>query len=147
MSASLLKHWLPLCVFVLFAYVQTANTLHCWQCNTIYDKFCKDVPAGPVKDIDKLETCLKEMYKECKSENGLNYTLCRKQVQTVNNEPRIIRSCGFSKSQHDCYMTKNPPVTTEVCQCEGDGCNGSQRVNLSFVALFSAIWLAFLALK
>ncbi|OTF82659.1 hypothetical protein BLA29_012381 [Euroglyphus maynei] len=71
------------------------------------------------------------MYRECVAENDkLNYTFCRKQVQTIDEEIRIIRSC-------DCYWTKSPPTSTLVCQCDGDGCNNA--LNNRFSTFISII--------
>ncbi|UXI15258.1 calmodulin-lysine N-methyltransferase-like [Sarcoptes scabiei] len=115
------------CISLLLPNV---DAIQCWQCNSAIDKFCEDVPSGPMEEPEQLHDCYKKMYKECVAEDEKhNYTFCRKQVQTIDKETRIIRACGFIKASQDCYWTKNPPASTLVCQCEGDGCNRSPRVS------------------
>lgn len=120
-------HWflmaivmIVLATIITYLPYNTADAIQCWQCNSMTDKFCEDVP----KDVDNLHECYSKMYRECIDENNkLNYTFCRKQVQTIEQETRIIRSCGFIRAPQECYWTKNPPTSTLVCQCDGDGCN------------------------
>ncbi|KAH9420520.1 hypothetical protein DERP_000946 [Dermatophagoides pteronyssinus] len=118
-------HWFLIVTIFLVTIItllsdNTVNAIQCWQCNSMTDKFCEDVPT----DVNNLHDCYKKMYRECIDENDkLNYTFCRKQVQTIDEETRIIRSCGFIRSPVDCYWTKSPPTSTLVCQCDGDGCN------------------------
>lgn len=126
------------------AYLPSTFALYCWQCNSVKDKFCNDVPAGPVMNVSQLDLCLQQHYKECESGNGLNYTFCRKQIQSINNQKRVIRSCGFERAPTDCYVTKNPQVNSEVCQCDGDGCNHSAGNQISLLlAVLSILCLGF----
>lgn len=112
-------------IVILISYqIRLIDSIYCWQCNSAKDRFCSDVPSEIPEKKEDLDDCFKKMYRECKSENDkLNYTFCRKQVQTIDEETRIIRACGYVRAPQDCYWTKNPPSSTYVCQCDGDGCN------------------------
>lgn len=134
---------------ILLPYLCSTEAIYCWQCNSAVDRFCKDVPSGPMQDPDNLDDCYKKMYKECIADK-INYTFCRKQVQTIDKESRVIRSCGFIPAQQDCYWTRSPPAATLVCQCHDDGCNSALFHTLSPILaialfLFSLFWVRFLA--
>lgn len=36
---------------------------------------------------------------------------------------RVVRSCGYEKSENECYRADNDHHLEEVCQCFNDGCN------------------------
>lgn len=121
--------------------------LHCWQCNSEISKHCDDLPVGPVQNVSRLDSCIQEFYKECSSgDERIKYTFCRKQVQTIDGKERIIRSCGFERSPSSCYQTRNPPIQTTVCQCDGDGCNSAPADSMaSAMATVAAILGAILS--
>lgn len=125
--------------------VPSIYALHCWQCNTEVSKHCDDLPAGPVQNVSRLDTCIQEFYKECISrDERIKYTFCRKQVQTIDGKERTIRSCGFERSPSECYQTRNPPIQTTVCQCDGDGCNSAPMGSMATTMLtVGSILIAF----
>lgn len=52
---------------------------------------------------------------------------------------RIIRTCGYRRSQKDCYSVDNDHHVETVCQCFGDGCNSA--ANLSIFSFISTLTL------
>ena len=138
MSSTLAKITIALTLLVAL-FVHHSDAIHCWQCNSASNDFCNQVPSGPVSNGTKIASCLQDLYKECSTEGGLNYTFCRVQEQTIKGEKRVIRGCGYDKADVDCYMTKTPSVSTKVCQCFTDGCNGSNSVTLGLVTIVAAL--------
>lgn len=119
--------------------------LSCWECNSIFNQTCNNLPlGGPTEKTPQL----KEFYVDCdeKSSHSTigNYTLCRKQVQIIDGEERVVRSCGIEASNKPCYSTVNPSAKTFVCQCFEDGCNFSSTLGLSHILTVSAFILFFI---
>lgn len=114
-----------------------AYAIKCWQCNSETNKFCEQVPNGPVNNGTDIPSCLADLYKECPTTDGLSY-FCRKQTQVIKDQKRVIRGCGFDKTEQECYQTKTPLVATHVCQCFEDGCNGSQSLTLGLFTIIAA---------
>lgn len=138
MSSKLTQVAITLAILAAFA-VHQLEAISCWQCNSVNNEFCNQVPSGPVSNASKLPDCLRSLYKPCVSDDErLNYTFCRKQDQVVNGQSRTIRGCGYDKADLDCYMTKTPSVNTRVCQCMTDGCNGSHSVTLGLITILAA---------
>ena len=120
-------------------FVHNSDAIYCWQCNSISNQFCDQVPNGPVANVSKIPGCLQDLYKECKSDDErLPYTFCRTQHQTIKGEKRVIRGCGYDKVEVDCYVTKTPSVQTKVCQCFTDGCNSSTSITLGSITILAA---------
>lgn len=114
----------------------SAFAIKCWKCNSETDKFCEQVPAGPVNNDTDIPSCLSKLYEDC-PDDGLKY-FCRKQTQVIKDQKRVIRGCGFDKSELECYQTKTPLVATHVCQCFEDGCNGSHSLTLGIFTIIAA---------
>ncbi|KAG5683193.1 hypothetical protein PVAND_012489 [Polypedilum vanderplanki] len=102
--------------------------IYCYDCNSKFDPRCDDefVPysLGQVNCDEKTET-LEKLNKTA--------TFCRKIRQKVNEQVRIIRSCGFISDEIEeekCRRT-SPSKGVEIisCECKGEKCNGSQRQN------------------
>ena len=140
MRSTSLKLSVLMVILFGFACFSYSEAIYCWQCNSIKSQFCADVPPGPITNSSKLESCLQEMYKECPKNGDLPYTFCRKNEQIIQNEKRVIRSCGYDKASTDCYITKTPFVTTRVCQCFEDGCNSASHATISIITLLIC-WL------
>jgi len=81
--------------------------------------------------------------KPCENEQA---TFCRKIYQNVRGDERIIRSCGWelykNVEEPNCYKTVLEEYNTYVCQCFGEGCNGSSMLSVSVMAMLSAVFLA-----
>lgn len=60
---------------------------------------------------------------------------------------RVIRTCGFRRSDKDCYSVDNDHHLETVCQCFGDGCNSASNVSIFSLigTLFFASILWFIA--
>ena len=67
---------------------------------------------------------------------------------SVRGDERIIRSCAYEEYKdsqgkvRDCYKTVLEEYNTYVCTCEGDGCNGSQNIQVSMFSVLCAAILA-----
>lgn len=63
----------------------------------------------------------------------------------VNEQPRIIRSCGYinsTDSERDtrCYKVSLTAATsTRYCGCTFDGCNGAATLIINYILPFFAI--------
>merc|ERR1719431_1868598 len=123
----------------------------CYQCNSYEDPLCADpfyhnaeyekpYPERTPKSENSFE-------KECDPDTAEKKHFCRKIVQTVRGDTRVIRSCGWVEDEKDraCYTTVLEEYNTEVCSCkEGDLCNGATGFSVSILATVSAVVLAYL---
>jgi hypothetical protein len=105
------------------------NTLQCYQCNSgegFDGKTCGESAEAALKPF--LHVC-----------EGTEYTRCRKQVQTVEEEARVIRSCataGTSGSQDRCTdRVGTARIKIKYCECNnqqpGKACNSAFVVTSS----------------
>lgn len=81
---------------------------------------------------------LPSFLEECPPDDKGRQPFCRKMVYTIlnNKHHRVVRECGYERSERDCYMADNDDHLEMVCQCWTDGCNGAERVTFgSMVAL------------
>lgn len=111
-----------------FFMVPSAESLHCWDCNSGYDPRCAD----PFDNHSiALVDCSQISYSHL---NVKEATLCRKTTQTVNGKLRVIRSCGWLNSTHEddgksCFQRSgSQDVYITHCTCFSDGCNGSSSI-------------------
>jgi len=131
-------------VLILLIVVKSGLAIHCWQCNSHLEAVCKSLPRG-AQDKSALEEDIRNFYVDCDSLNDSftgKYSLCRKQEQTVGDDSRTIRSCGFETSGRQCYSTANPPVKTWVCECKEDGCNLGSQLSFNQFLLFISLFLS-----
>ncbi|CAB4057370.1 unnamed protein product [Lepeophtheirus salmonis] len=116
----------------LFSY---GAAIQCWECNSKTDPGCSDpfkgyslgsVNCSQINDkliIYKMKVryILKLQYAE------------KKTVQTVEEEVRIIRGCGWVQNDEklksrDCFSRVGTMgVSVYHCTCNTDGCNGLQK--------------------
>merc|ERR1712045_160214 len=103
--------------------------LKCYQCNSYEDALCAD----PF------------FQDECPSD-GKDYKFCRKIYQNVRGDERVIRSCGWipDAKGRTCYSTVLEEYNTEVCACEGNGCNTAATSSISVIAVLSTMALGYL---
>ena len=143
------------------SFLNSTQTVSCYQCNSLIDANCFNVNAGLSKDL----------IKPCSP----NQTFCRKIVQTskylknthfkrpktktyfinlkkkVKNEVSVIRQCTsqVQKSIHDshCYSTPGKSAQS-VCECrqnfDGDPCNSSQFLRGSVLIIFAFLTYSFI---
>lgn len=60
---------------------------------------------------------------------------------------RVIRTCGFRRSDKDCYFVDNDHHEETVCQCFGDGCNSAAVLSIfSFVPTLALVLLTYISI-
>jgi len=130
-----------LALLLLFA-VASAQAFDCHQCNSNVkgEENCASHEFG-----DENGNALITGYKKPCANSEANK--CRKIEQFIRGVRSVIRTCGHYESEKDkhnkgCYGTVLEEYSTEVCTCEGDGCNGSSAISSS---LFSVLLLTLLA--
>jgi len=137
---------LPVLGLILLALVPSGNAvIKCHVCNSKSDGECGD-PFFHEDSPNKPKT--NEFIQECAKEA----TFCRKITQTVRDDSRVIRSCGFEKHEEgrECYSTVLEEYNTYVCACSntaeqneaGLPCNTATGLQLSLVGLVSTLVLA-----
>jgi len=124
-------------VFLLVA-VHSTSGLTCWGCNSrdgLGGEECWEPgEASEAKQEEFLVDCDK-----LGQENKVNYTVCRKIRQEVNDELRVFRSCGTGDvpgPEGRCVeRTGTTKIYMTYCECAGDKCNGAATTTVSVVAL------------
>lgn len=59
--------------------------------------------------------------------------------KTDQDKTRVIRTCGYRKSNTPCYSVDNDHHLENVCQCFDDGCNSAS--NKSILSIISTLIL------
>jgi len=121
---------------------EKGTDLKCYQCSSYTDAQCADPFLEDSQGVNKAVKQNETFLKECDDKA----TMCRKIYQNVRGDERIIRSCGWElykgKKEPLCYKTVLEEYNTYVCQCFGNGCNGSSMLSVSVMAMLSAVFLA-----
>merc|ERR1712020_870714 len=137
----------PLTILLLGTLVHSGSGIKCYQCNSYEDALCADpfFHDELSQDGKPLAKSGDDFLDECPTD-GKDYKFCRKIYQNVRGDERVIRSCGWipdSKSR-TCYSTVLEEYNTEVCACEGDGCNTAATSSISVIAVLSTMALGYL---
>jgi len=120
--------------------VKKGAEIQCYQCSSYKDAQCVDPFLEDSQGRNQPQT---EFLKDCGE--FPDATFCRKIYQNVRGDERIIRTCGweaYKEETPNCYKTVLEEYNTYVCQCWGDGCNGSSMLSVSVMAMLSAVFLA-----
>jgi len=115
--------------------------IECYVCNSAerYDgEACKSI---------KNDTSSSNFIKDCNikyNNDGLNYTRCRKMVQDVEGDVRVVRSCATwpdpEKPSKCVDRTGTTKIKIHYCECIKDKCNEAVAVQASIISI--AILLA-----
>jgi len=120
---------------------ETGTDLMCYQCSSYDEAQCAD-PFLEDSQGNKIKEAMSKYLTACDAKAKF----CRKIYQNVRGDERIIRSCGWELykdvEEPNCYKTVLEEYNTYVCQCWGDGCNGSSMLSVSVMAMLSAVFLA-----
>jgi len=144
-----LRTSLILSVAVVFmALVTSSLGLNCYQCNSMSDPNCGDVPKPFATHANGVATVRSDVGMEpkaCPAES----TMCRKIDQQVRGHISVIRTCGVEEkylmsdtakaNPLDEYNTVLQEYATEVYNCREEGCNGSPNLKISFLALLTVL--------
>jgi len=145
--ASSQKWWtatLTTTALVLFVGVRTVDSIFCWDCNSAFDPRCKD-------KFNNISIA----YTDCSQRSldhlgDLTATFCRKTIQQVGEEERVIRGCGWLNlsaedqalqlSGSTCFKRAGSAGTFVTrCNCATDGCNAGPGLQSTISAvLFGA---------
>lgn len=125
-------------VLVIALYAQSGTAISCFVCNSHQSYDGQDCA-----DLKPINTS-SHLYKNCDNEprpaNGKEYVRCRIQVQEVEKDSRIIRSCATASPQEhkgvDCFdRTGTSKIKLRFCECTGDGCNSGATIYASVLTL------------
>jgi len=134
---------------ILLSLVSSSQGIKCFSCNSHYDRNCAD----PFNNYTtELVNCEQEDHRMTHLPliNGTTRhtaNICRKTVQIVENEERIIRSCGWlpnteSMKDRECFTrTGTHQVMVYHCVCRGDGCNSGMMITISTASIMLAFTL------
>lgn len=136
----------PLTSLLVTSLVSSSAAIKCFSCNSHYDRNCAD----PFNNYTtELVNCEQEDHRmnHLPLFNGTarhTANICRKTVQLIEGEQRVIRSCGWlpnveSMRDRECFTrTGTHQVMVDHCVCQGDGCNRSSGITAaSFLLLFT----------
>lgn len=131
------------CLVPLFLIValHSGEAVQCFECN-----------SGPTYDGDPCANVVptsNHFVKNCTElgfQDGLQYERCRTMVQDVEGDVRIVRSCATwpadpegpnGKKVNRCIdRTGTSKIKVRYCECDGDLCNGAERIYGSLFLFF-----------
>jgi hypothetical protein len=138
--------FIALVVFTASTF-HAGSALHCFVCNSGSDyegAMCADpfdeeaaTNAGLLMDCSTLE-----------EDKGItpakNYTLCRKYLQDVNGDFRIVRTCATDGREGKCIdRTGTAKIKLQYCECANSEpsrpCNDAPFITFGFVTLALAL--------
>jgi len=135
---------ITLATTIVLSTISSSSGIKCFSCNSHYDKNCGD----PFNNYTtEMINCDQEEHRMTHlplkdDETRYSANICRKTVQIVQEEVRVIRSCGWlpnpeSMKDRDCFTrTGTHQVMVYHCVCKGDACNeGVHNTVLSTVLL------------
>jgi len=135
---------ITLATTIVLSTISSSSGITCFSCNSHYDKNCGD----PFNNYTtEMINCDQEEHRMTHlplkdDETRYSANICRKTVQIVQEEVRVIRSCGWlpnpeSMKDRDCFTrTGTHQVMVYHCVCKGDACNeGVHNTVLSTVLL------------
>lgn len=120
---------------------QQNATIYCYQCNSAKDLDGKACESELQKDLAPFSQV-------CMSDEEHQYTRCRKMVQTVEAETRIIRSCataGTGDADRCVDRVGTVRVKAQYCECHNESpdtpCNSAHPLASLPAALTFALLL------
>jgi len=123
--------------------------IRCYSCNSHYDRNCLDPFNNFTTELVNCGMEGHQMPHLPPKEDGspLTANICRKTVQLVSEEIRVIRSCGWLPNDpdlkdRDCFTrTGTHQVMVYHCVCTGDACNGAIHSTLEYTVLVGLVSL------
>ncbi|KAF0298002.1 hypothetical protein FJT64_004621 [Amphibalanus amphitrite] len=120
---------------VALSMFSSCSGLQCYECTTKNHTACEyELDPARAKAAGFIKTCPEP------KEKGMR-ALCRTTHQTVLEEVRIIRGCGFANDTKECSGSRNSEVIVNSCQCFTDLCNSVGVTQLAPAALLAAFVL------
>jgi len=134
---------------LVLGLIAGCSGIRCYSCNSHYDRNCLDPFNNyTIENVD----CGQETHRMTHlppKEDGSPHiaNICRKTVQIVSEEIRVIRSCGWlpnekSMKGRDCFTrTGTHQVMVYHCVCGHDGCNGATHSTVQYTVLVGLVIL------
>lgn len=141
---------------ILILMPLSTMAIKCWDCNSMINKGCDD-PFKP--DDFAMADCSQKHLARFPDKEG---HICRKTVQKINDEYRVIRGCGYINDTFDtilpgadiddkCFRrTGTFSVMVEYCICNSDdGCNFATRIKINnwLTIMLPSLIMAFILFK
>eukprot|EP00096_Caligus_rogercresseyi_P008131 TRINITY_DN26502_c0_g1_i1.p1 TRINITY_DN26502_c0_g1~~TRINITY_DN26502_c0_g1_i1.p1 ORF type:complete len:168 (+),score=46.96 TRINITY_DN26502_c0_g1_i1:33-536(+) len=131
---------------LLFQIIRGSSAIQCWECNSKTDPGCLDPFNGYSLGSVNCSQADADV-EHLREDDGtlLEPTLCRKTVQVVEEEIRVIRGCGWIPNTgvikgRDCFSRVGTmEVSVRHCVCDTDGCNGSGNLRPGLASLLPAL--------
>jgi hypothetical protein len=125
--------------------IHTGDAVKCYVCNS-GEEFDGTTCADP---LPKEEAKAKDLLRDCDDEgqkDGKNYTMCRKFLQDVEGDSRIVRTCASAGRVNQCVdRTGTTRIKLRYCECEGNECNVASTVHARVLVALSAVTLTAVA--
>ncbi|XP_015917565.2 UPAR/Ly6 domain-containing protein CG9338 isoform X2 [Parasteatoda tepidariorum] len=125
---------------LLLSMILTGEALKCHVCNSLEDDACE-----VLKDDRYVVEC-----QSVNNDTSRNHTICRYEILSVTSKhrnedsSRTKRSCGYTKHpKFDCFYNSNRDLKETICECEEDGCNGSNTLQLAMQILLSCLLFSY----
>ncbi|CAL1540512.1 unnamed protein product [Lymnaea stagnalis] len=120
------------CLILIAIAIKEGLSLTCYSCNSEVQKELCLTPSAQTPVID----CVG------------NQTMCRKIEQQIyyngEDHTRVLRQCATRGNVGDCLeRTGTYRYKSWYCNCNGNNCNASERVALSFSLTFGLILSVF----
>jgi hypothetical protein len=105
-----------LCVVVIAVTLQTGTSISCYVCNS-GDQYQGSKCSEPEKYAELIHDC--NSLPDDVGRAHENYTLCRKFVQDVEGDYRVVRSCATKGRLGRCIdRTGTSKIKLQYCECE-----------------------------
>lgn len=136
---------LALATAIVLSSIASCSGIKCYKCNSHYDKRCGDTFNNYTTELINCEQEDHRMNHLPLQEDGTPYkaNICRKTVQIIAEETRVIRSCGWlpnpeNMKDRDCFTrTGTHQVMVYHCVCTGDACNAASQTKTVLSVLFA----------
>jgi hypothetical protein len=141
-----LKFALMIVAVIVAVGVDTGDAVQCYVCNS-GDQYNGEACADPIDQNKAVELGLVQNCDDEGLKDGKNYTYCRKFLQDVEGDRRVVRTCATSGRIGSCVdRTGTTRIKLRYCECDGDKCNAaSTLVAVTSTALLCALSVATLA--
>jgi len=138
---------LALATAIVLSSIASCSGIKCFSCNSHYDRSCGDPFNNYTTELINCDQEEHRMNHLPLKDDNTRYSanICRKTVQIIAEEVRVIRSCGWlpnpdSMKDRDCFTrTGTHQVMVYHCVCAGDACNGALHTTVLSAVLLGLV--------